>query len=402
MRSQKFTFENRKGLQLSAILDLPLGEKPKSFAIFAHCFTCGKSLKAARNIGLALTQNGIAVMRFDFAGIGQSEGEFFDTNFSTNVADLLDAADYLTKNHQAPSLLVGHSLGGAAVLLAASQLDSVQAVATLGAPAEPEHVKHLFGSIEDRIRSKGEGEIRIGGKLITIRKHFLDDLEGIDLNTIIGSLKKAILVLHSPQDQIVGISNAKDIYEAARHPKSFMSLDGADHLLLDKKDSMYVGNVIASWVSRYINLEESTPLLTDKQAVVRLGERGFTTEILAGKHSFIADEPTSVGGDDLGPSPYDLLVSALGACTAMTMKMYAERKGWNLQEVRVHLEHSHVYVEDQSKVGEKGAKIDQIERVIEMEGSLDESQRKRLMEIADRCPVHRTMHNEIRVVSRER
>lgn len=401
MRSQKLNFENRKGLQLSAILDLPLGEKPRAFAIFAHCFTCGKNLHAARNIAISMSQQGIAVLRFDFAGIGQSEGKFFNTNFTTNVSDILDAAAFLKENYMAPGLLVGHSLGGAAVLLAASQLESVKAVATLGAPSEPDHVRHLFGSIEKQIQTEGAGEVLIGGRKLVIKKHFLDDIEGVDLGSVIHELKKAILVLHSPQDTIVGIDNAREIYQAARHPKSFMSLDGADHLLSSRKDSLYAGKVIASWVGRYMDLEENTPLLTDKQAVARIGSKGYTTEVRSGKHQFLADEPISVGGDDLGPGPYDLLVSALGACTAMTMRMYADRKGWDLQEVRVHLQHSHVYEEDQTQAEGKGAKIDQIERVIEMEGQLDGKQRARLMEIADRCPVHRTLHNEIRVLTKE-
>ncbi|MCI4668686.1 MAG: bifunctional alpha/beta hydrolase/OsmC family protein [Bacteroidia bacterium] len=397
MRSQRLSFPNRKGLQLSAVLDLPLGEKPKAFAIFAHCFTCGKNLRAERNISLSMTQHGFAVLRFDFAGIGESEGEFYDTNFSTNVADLWDAASFLEENYAAPTLLIGHSLGGAAVLLASSQMPSVKAVATIGAPSEPEHVKHLFAAIEQRIRTEGKGEILIGGKNVVIKKHFLEDIEGIDLKGIIQNIKKSILVLHSPQDTIVGIDNASEIYHAARHPKSFMTLDGADHLLSTKSDSLYAGNVIASWVKRYINLEESEPLTTDKQAVVRIGSNSYTTEVRAGKHNFLADEPLSVGGDNLGPTPYDLLVASLGTCTAMTMRMYANRKGWPLEEVRVHLEHSKVYDEDQTAADEKGAQIDQIERVIEMEGDLDEKQRARLIEIADRCPVHRTLHNEIRV-----
>jgi len=400
MKSHRLKIPNRQGLTLSASLDLPLGERPKAYAIFAHCFTCGKNLKAQRNISLAMTQNGFAVLRFDFAGVGHSGGEFIDTNFSTNVRDILDVADYLEKHHEGPALLVGHSLGGAAVLLAASRLEGVKAVATLGAPAEPRHVRHLFSAIEERVRNEGEGQILIGGKEISIRKHFLEDIEKVELKDVIQQLNRALLVMHSPQDQIVGIDNASHIYHAARHPKSFMTLDGADHLLSSKSDSLYAGHVISSWVRRYIDLEEEEPLVTEKQAVVRLSQQGFTTEVRAGKHSFLADEPTSVGGDDLGPTPYDLLVSSLGTCTAMTMRMYADRKGWDLREVRVHLEHSHQYVEDQQMVDEKPTKIDHIDRIIEMEGDLDEKQQQRLMEIADRCPVHRTLHNEIRVETR--
>ncbi|MEL6133101.1 MAG: alpha/beta fold hydrolase [Bacteroidota bacterium] len=400
MRSHRLTFPNRKGLQLSAFLDIPVGNKPRAYALFAHCFTCGKSLRAIKNISLSLTQVGFAVLRFDFAGIGESEGKFFETNFSTNVSDLLDAASFLEQEYMAPQLLVGHSLGGAAVLMAASLLDSVQAVATIGAPAEPEHVKHLFATIEQRVRIEGEGQILIGGRPVTIQKHFLEDIESISLKDVIREMKKPLMVMHSPQDLIVGIENAADIYHAAWHPKSYMSLDGADHLLSRKADSLYAGQVIGSWVSRYVDMEEKEPLLTEKQAVIRTGAKGYTTEVLAGRHSFLADEPASVGGDDLGPTPYDLLVAALGTCTGMTLRMYADRKGWDLQEVRVHLQHSKIYAEDQGEVETKKPMIDHIERVIELEGNLDEKQRTRLLQIADKCPVHRTLHNEIHVESR--
>ncbi|MEO0583372.1 MAG: bifunctional alpha/beta hydrolase/OsmC family protein [Bacteroidota bacterium] len=399
MRSHRLTFPNRKGLQLSAVLDVPIGNKPRAYALFAHCFTCGKSLRAIRNISLSLTQAGFAVLRFDFAGIGESEGAFFETNFSTNVSDLLDAASFLEQAYKGPQLLVGHSLGGAAVLMAASVIDSVQAVATIGAPAEPEHVKHLFAAIEQRVRTEGEGQILIAGRPFVIKKHFLEDIESITLKDVIAQMKKPLLVMHSPQDNIVGIENASDIYHAAWHPKSYMSLDGADHLLSKKADSLYAGQVIGSWVSRYVDMEEETPLLTEKQAVIRTGTT-FTTEVRAGSHTFLADEPLSVGGDDLGPTPYDLLVAALGTCTGMTLRMYADRKGWDLQEVRVHLQHSKVYAEDQGEVESKKPMIDHIERVLELEGNLNEKQLLRLVEIADKCPVHRTLHNEIKVETR--
>lgn len=398
MRTYKITFPNQQGLHLSAELDVPLGEKPKAFAIFAHCFTCGKNLKAERNISLSLTQAGFAILRFDFMGIGESEGEFFDTNFSTNVSDILAAASFLETAYQAPQLLIGHSLGGAAVLMAASQLESVKAIATIGAPSEPEHVKHLFAKMEHRIQEEGESQVLIAGRPFTIRRHFLEDLERVTLKDIIHNLRRSILILHSPQDTIVGIDNASDIFKAAWHPKSFMTLDGADHLLMDRDDSRYAGQVIAAWVTRYLKLTLPLKLETDKQAVIRLGGKGYTTEVQAGKHIFLADEPKSVGGDDLGPTPYDLLIASLGTCTAMTMRMYADRKGWDLQEVRVHLSHSKTHIEDQEACAEgKPAKIDLIEREIDIEGNLDEKQLARLMEIADRCPVHRTLHNEIHV-----
>ena len=395
MKSVRLRFQNRKGIELSAILDLPLGEKPHAYAIFAHCFTCGKNLKGERNISLALTQEGIAVFRFDFAGLGESDGEFFNTNFSTNVADILDAANFLESNYEPPQLLVGHSLGGAAVIMAAGQLPYIKAIATVGAPAEPQHVKHLFDTIESRIQQEGEAQVLIGGKQFVIQRHFLKDIEGINLGNTIRELKKPILILHSPQDQVVGIDNAKQIYKAAWHPKSFLSLDGSDHLLLNRQDSLYAGSMIAAWAQRYLDIEDKTPLVTDKQAVVRTGAKGYISEIRAGNHQFLADEPTSVGGDDLGPTPYDLLIAALGACTGMTLRMYADRKGWDLQEVRVHLEHKKDYPEDAGISKEPKGKLDFITRILELEGNLDESQRKRLLEIADKCPVHRTFHSDI-------
>ncbi len=400
MRSLRLTIPNRHGLELSARIELPIGEQPKAFAMFAHCFTCGKNLLAQRNISLALTQQGMGVVRFDFTGLGESEGAFFDTNFSSNVHDLEDVAAWMSARGEAPQLLVGHSLGGAAVLAVARKLSSVKAVATIGAPSEPAHVKHLFSSVEDMIREEGEASVLIGGRPFTLKRHFLEDLESVDLAVEIRELGKALLVLHSPQDQVVSVSNARMIYEAARHPKSFLSLDGADHLLSEKQDSLYAGQMIGQWASRYLDLRMNAPLLTDKQAVVRIGAKGFTTEVQAGRHRFLADEPVEVGGDDLGPTPYDLLVASLGVCTAMTMRMYADRKNWPLNEIRVHLQHEKVYEEDQAAAMEGARKIDQIERHIEIEGDLNEEQRKKLMEIADRCPVHRTLHEEIRVVTK--
>jgi uncharacterized OsmC-like protein/pimeloyl-ACP methyl ester carboxylesterase len=399
MKSTKLTFPNREGLQLSAQLDFPLGERPRAFAIFAHCFTCGKNLRGARNISQALTMEGFAVLRFDFAGVGESDGAFFDSNFTTNVNDLYDAANFLAREYEAPQLLVGHSLGGAAALLAGKQIESVQAVATIAAPAQPAHVKHLFSTLEEQIQSEGEARVEIAGRPFLLRKQFLENLEENDLSQHIQELNKALLILHSPQDLTVSVENARRIYEQARHPKSFLSLDGADHLLRQKGDAFYTGRMIGQWATRYLDLPAVESLTTDRQAVVRTGAVGYTTDVRTGQHTLLADEPPEVGGDNLGPSPYDLLLAGLGACTSMTLRMYADRKGWPLQEVRVHLEHYKDYPKDQEQSENGGSKLDFIDRVIEIEGDLDAKQRQRLLEIAERCPVHRTLHNEIRVQS---
>ena len=398
-RSKKIKFENPNGYELSARIEFPPDSKPHAFAILAHVFTGNKNLTASRHISRSLTQNGIGVLRFDFTGLGESEGEFADTNFSGNVQDLLAAANFLELNYEAPSVLIGHSLGGAAVIFAASQLDSVKAVATVGAPSEPEHVTHLLrGKIED-IEALGKANVSIGGRQFTIKKQFLDDLRSKDMFAIINNLKKAILVLHSPQDSVVEIENAAKIYHAAFHPKSFVSLDGADHMLSEKKDAKYAGDLIAEWVKRYIKIPEKKNLLSDKEVAIRLGNIGYTTEIKAGAHGLIADESESLGGDDFGPSPYQYLAAALGACTAMTCQMYARRKGWDLQEVRVHLDHGKSYVDDCNACEDKPMKLDVIEKVIEFEGDLSEDQISRLMEIADRCPVHRSLNAEVRINS---
>lgn len=397
MAVTKIEFQNKDGYQLSARLELPIDQKPHAYAIFAHCFTCNKNLNAVRNISRALTQHGFAVLRFDFSGLGESEGEFANTNFSSNVEDLIAAAAYLEATHEAPKLIVGHSLGGAAAIFAAKALKSVEAVATIGAPASPEHVQHLFQHSLEEIANNNFAEVNIGGRPFKIKKQFVDDLNSQNMSHVLKSLRKPILILHSPQDTTVGIANAAEIYGAAMHPKSFVSLDGADHLLSEKADSVYSGNLIASWAARYIQPNDKVVLKKTKQVTVRIGEDGFTTDILAGKHYLRADEPINVGGNDFGPNPYELLLSSLGACTVMTLKMYANRKKWSLEEVVVHLSHGKNYVEDCNTCEESGAKIDVIEKSIEIKGDLDEKQRQRLLQIADKCPVHKTLHSEVRV-----
>jgi len=398
--TKKISFRNQHGELLSARLEMPLDKHPISYALFAHCFTCNKNLSAIRNISRALNQAGIAVLRFDFTGLGESEGEFAETNFSSNVDDLISAASYLKEHHQSPSILIGHSLGGAAVIFAAGQISSVQAIATIGAPASTEHVSHLFSSSLSEIQNQETAEVNIGGRPFTIKKQFLDDISAQNLSETLKNLRKPILILHSPQDNTVGIENASELYGAAYHPKSFVTLDGADHLLTDKQDSQYVGLIISSWASRYVTgTQKEESLDTNEQVIVHLGEQKYTATIKAGKHTWLADEPTSVGGQDLGPDPYKLLLSSVGACTAMTLRMYADRKKWDLQDVKVHLSHGKVHADDCLDCESKSSKVDHISRTIEVKGDLDDTQKKRLLEIADRCPVHKTLDSEIKFSS---
>jgi putative redox protein len=398
----RVTFPNADGIELSARLELPVNQHPHSYAIFAHCFTCSSSLAAVRNISRALHQEGVAVLRFDFTGLGESEGDFSTTNFTSNIADLLSAAEFLAAEYEAPNLLVGHSLGGAAVLCAAQQLESVRAVATIGAPYDPGHVTKMLRGEVAEIEQRGEAEVNIGGRPFRIRKQFLDDLGRYDIEKNIAKLGKALLILHSPQDLVVEIENAAHIYHAARHPKSFISLDGADHLLSAKADSRYTGEVLASWAKRYLSIPAREKLQRQKDIAVRLGDEGFTTEVMVRHHSLTADEPESVGGNDFGPSPYELLSASLGTCTAMTLQMYARRKKWDLREVIVHLDHRKDHTADMLQAhGEKPQQIDHFDRLIEMIGDLDEAQRARLLEIAERCPVHRTLHGAVEVTTRE-
>jgi putative redox protein len=399
MAIKNVKFKNERGFELSGRVELPLAKKPEAYAIFAHVFTGSKNLNASRHIARSLTLNGIAVLRFDFTGLGQSEGSFSDTNFTTNVNDIKAAAKFLEDNYAAPKIIVGHSLGGAASVFAAKELDSVQAVATVGAPSEPEHVTHLFGCDLDEIEEKGSADISIGGRKFVIKKQFLEDLRTKDMYKIVKDLNKAILILHSPQDSIVGIDNAAKIYHAAMHPKSFVTLDHADHMLTNKDDAYYTGNVISSWVRRYIDIEAKAKLTTEQQVVAQLGNVGFTTEILAGRHGILADESESLGGNDFGPSPYELLNAALGACTAMTLQMYARRKKWDLQNVKVHLSYNRSYREDCESCTEAEKSIEEIQKVLEFEGDLDTTQKDRLLEIADRCPVHRTIFGNLKVHS---
>ncbi len=399
MSTQKISFTNNEGQQLSARLDLPINQHPAAYAIFAHCFTCNKNLTAINQVSTALTQQGFGVLRFDFTGLGESEGDFSDTDFSANISDLLAVSQYMEKELAAPRLLIGHSLGGAAALFAASMLPSVEAIATIAAPADPSHIKHLLRNDIADIEKAGKAIVEIGGREFTIKKQFLDDLATHDLPAIVKEMHKPILLLHSPQDTIVGIDNAALIYSAAHHPKSFVSLDGADHLLSNKNDSDYAGEVIATWAKRYIVFANEEVLRPVKKVMVQIGEEGFTSKVIAGQHSLLADEPVSVGGNDFGPTPYDYLLTALGACTAMTLRMYADRKQWPVAEINVHLDHNEKHALDCDHCEDPTAKIDHIDRFIEVKGNLDDSQLKRLLEIADKCPVHKTLHAQVEIRS---
>ncbi len=394
MQRQKVSFTNNKGVTLAGVIEFPLTSKPVAYSVFSHAFTGSKNLTAAKHIARAMTLEGIAVLRFDFTGLGNSEGEFADTTFTDNVEDIKAAVAFLSENYETPNILVGHSLGGAAAVFAASQLDEINAVATIGTPSEPEHVTHLFGYKLNDIEEKGFAEVNIGGRSYTIKKQFVDDLLNKDMHEVTRNLDKALLILHSPQDRVVDLDNAAKIYHAAMHPKSFVTLEKADHMLSSKDDAFYAGTVISSWVKRYIPLPKKDVLKSEKQVSVRLGDVGYTTEIMAGQHGLIADESEKLGGNDFGPSPYELLNAALGACTAMTLQMYARRKKWDLQEVKVHLEYKRSYKEDCEACPESDRRLDNFIKCVELIGDLDEAQKKRLMEIADRCPVHRTLLGE--------
>jgi len=399
-------FPGSLGATLAARLDLPPG-KPTAFALFAHCFTCSKDTLAASRISTALTTRGVAVLRFDFTGLGSSEGEFANTNFSSNVADLVAAAAWLRMHHEAPKLLIGHSLGGAAVLAAAPEIPEATAVATIGAPFEPAHVKRLLAPALSEIEAAGEATVELAGRTFRIKKQFLDDIGGRNGREVIGSLRKALLIFHSPRDTTVSIDNAAQIFMAAKHPKSFVSLDGADHLLTRREDASYVAAVLAAWASRYIGepVMDAQPIRADEPGIVTVAETRagkFMQAITVGKHRLFADEPVSAGGTDSGPSPYDLLLAALGACTSMTIRMYADLKQLPLEKVTVRLRHKKVHAEDCAECETREGKIDRIEREIELAGGLDEAQRARLLEIANKCPVHRTLHSEVWIPTRLR
>ncbi|MDO8422381.1 MAG: bifunctional alpha/beta hydrolase/OsmC family protein [Parvibaculum sp.] len=395
MKTQKLEFAGASGAMLAARLDIPDGPL-RGYALFAHCFTCSKDLRAVRRIAGDLGAAGIAVLRFDFTGLGSSEGEFASTNFTSNLGDLLSAADYLRRNFEAPSVLIGHSLGGAAVLAVAKDVPEVRAVVTIGAPASAAHALHNIGSSVEAVERDGEAEVAISGRKFVIRKQFVDDLRAQAVREAVTAMKKPLLILHSPLDQIVGIDNATDIFLAARHPKSFVSLDKADHLLSDGEDAGYAAQVIVGWLAHYVTVRPSAPEGgTAGVHVIETGEGKFQNRVVVGAHRLFADEPVDVGGQDTGPSPYDYLSIALGACTSMTLRLYAERKKLGWGRIRVDVSHDKIHAKDcedcADEVRESGGRIDVFHRHIVVEGEVSEEMRAKVLEIADKCPVHRTL-----------
>ena len=398
MPTERFSFTGHDGSALAARLDLPEGPVLAN-ALFAHCFTCGKDIPAARRIAGRLSKMGIAVLRFDFTGLGHSEGEFANTNFASNVQDLTLAAQAMAARGQAPSILIGHSLGGAAVLRAGPEIPGLKAIATIGAPAEPAHVTHNFASALPEITEQGSAEILLGGRPIRISKSFVDDVQQTDLKSVIGKLKTALLVMHAPSDHVVSIDNATEIFVAAKHPKSFVTLDDADHLVTKPEHANYVAEIIAAWAGKYVGLAPPAPPPGAPEGVIRVTEadaNGFLQDIQSGPGNHIyADEPVAYGGTNKGLTPYGLVSAGLGACTSMTIRMYARRKGWPLESVSVDVTHDKVHA--QHTTPGESERLDSFSRVIRLRGDLDDTQKARLVEIADRCPVHRTLESVARV-----
>lgn len=399
-RIERVRFPGSQGAELAARLDLPAGPA-RAMALLAHCFTCSKESAAASKIATSLVEHGFGVLRFDFTGHGASDGELGNAGFASNVDDVVRAAEWLRAHHRAPQLLVGHSLGGAAVIVAAGVLAEVRAVVTVGAPSDVEHLGRLVVHARPEIAARGEAEVEVGGRIVRIRQAFLDQLRGADVLDAVRRLDRALLVLHSPDDSVVDVAHAETLFAAAAHPKAFVSLDGADHLLTDRTDGAYVADVVAAWVGRWIVDERggSAPPRPSAQVVVaETGQGRFLNHVVVGSHRLLADEPEDAGGFDAGPSPYDLLAAALGACTSMTLRMYADRKGLALDRVGVEVSHHKVHATDCAECG-PGSLIDRFERVVHLDGHLDATDRQRLLEIAERCPVHRTLASRSQIVT---
>lgn len=394
MPTEKFPFTGHADHTLAGRLERPAGPLLAT-AIFAHCFTCSKDISAAKRIATRLASMGIAVLRFDFTGLGASEGDFADTSFTSNVDDLHAAAKALTAAGMAPSMLIGHSLGGAAVLKAAADMSGIKAVVTIGAPFDPGHVVHNFAMHLDEINEKGKAEVSLAGRPFTIGKDFIEDVSKASLTKAVGNLHAALLILHAPLDETVGIENATQIYTAAKHPKSFVTLDGADHLVSRSEDAAYAADTIATWARRYLHLPATEKLADIPEGILRVSEadpNGFLQDVQSGKHHILSDEPTSVGGTNQGLTPYGLLAAALGSCTSMTIRMYARRKGWDVTSISVDVAHAKTHAD--------GQKIDSFTRDITLTGNLDEAQSARLLEIADKCPVHKTLEAGAQVTTR--
>lgn len=395
MSSQHISFQGADGQTLAGVLDLPSGRHPRAMALFAHCFSCSKDIAASRMIARELSNQGIGVLRFDFTGLGKSEGDFADTNFSTNLEDLEAAALWLGENYGGPDLLVGHSLGGAAVLAVARRISSVKAVATIGAPSDAGHVVHNFGSKLDEIESAGEAKVMLAGRPFTIKQQFVEDVSEANVLEAVANLDRPLLILHAPTDQIVGIENASKLFVTAMHPKSFVSLDTADHLLTKPADAIYAADMIANWAARFLPSidEPETAESVGGVHVVETNGGLYQNRVSIGKHRYLADEPVSMGGGDTGPGPYEYLSAGLGACTSMTLRMYADRKKWPLESVAVNV----AFTRELNPEDPAGERIDTFHRAITIEGDFDEAQRLRLLEIADKCPVHRTLKRVVAI-----
>ncbi|UTW04211.1 OsmC family protein [Amphritea atlantica] len=402
MKTERLTFTGHDGSLLAARLDLPVG-KPAAYALFAHCFTCSKDFQASRRISQRLASLGIAVLRFDFTGLGHSQGEFANTGFSSNMQDLLQATRFMRENYSAPQLLIGHSLGGAAILAIAREVPEAKAVVTIGAPADPGHVLQNFGDQLGEICTEGEASVKLGGREFTIKREFVEDISAISLERAVSGLRKALLVMHAPLDETVDIVNAARLFQMAKHPKSFVTLDSADHLLSRQEDADYAAEMISAWAQRYIDVQILPKYLNAPEGITRVCEAdpdSFTQDISAAGHHLIADEPISYGGNYLGPTPYQLVAAGLGACTSMTLRMYARQKKIPLEHVQVDVSHAKIHAQDCLSCDKNGGKIDQFERQITLTGDLTGEQRKRLLEIADRCPVHKTLEGDISIVTR--
>ena len=412
MTREHVEFPGSREARLAGRIETPDGE-PAAYALFAHCFTCSKDLKSAGGICRELLARGIAVLRFDFTGLGESGGDFADTNFSSNVEDLVAAAAFLRRERQAPALLVGHSLGGAAMLAAAPLIPESLAVATIGAPSATDHLR---AKLSARLAAAGTEEAAFeldlgGSRPVRISRQLLEDLAGDHLRGVVPALGRPLLLFHSPLDRVVGIEHAERLFLAARHPKSFVSLGSADHLLSDPRDAAQVGAVLAAWAARYLpagtGQSVHVPAIAAEPRALPAGEVEVTgaahslrQEVRLGAHHLVVDEPAADGGADAGPTPYGLLLAALGACSGMTMGLYAARKGFPLDGTRVRLRHSRDHRVDCENCAERGAKLERIDRELELFGALTDEQRARLAEIADRCPVHRTLTGHVEIVTK--